>query len=92
MDPASIGLLATAISAPICAVILKLVPQRGVHYDGPPPESLLTRDVCLAHRNAIEARLTRTESAIQALETHVFPPIIANRQSTIDNRQKEPAQ
>lgn len=73
MDPTTIGLLATAISAPICAVILKLVPQRGVKYDGPPTESLLTKEVCIAHRNGIYARLTRAENAIIALECHAFP-------------------
>lgn len=73
MDPANIGLLATAISAPICAVILKLVPQRGVKYDGPPTETLLTKEVCISHRQGFEARLTRTENAIRALERTVFP-------------------
>ena len=73
MDPTTIGLLATAISAPIVAAILKLVPQRGVKYDGPPTESLLTKEVCIAHRSGFEARLTRSESAIRAIESSIFP-------------------
>lgn len=73
MDPTTIGLLATAISAPICACILKLVPQRGVKYDGPPTESIMTRDICLANRNGLEARLTRTEADIRALENELWP-------------------
>lgn len=72
MDPTTIGLLATAISAPIVAAILKLVPQRGVKYDGPPTESIVTKEVCIAHRFGLEARLTRTENAISALENRVF--------------------
>ena len=72
MDATTIGLLATAISAPITAAILKLVPQKGGRYDGPPTESIMTRDLCLAHRNAIDGRLTRAEYAISALETQVM--------------------
>jgi hypothetical protein len=73
MDATTIGLLATAISAPICAAILKLVPQRGVKYDGPPTESIMTKEICIAHRNGIEARLTRVENSVFYIETKVFP-------------------
>jgi len=73
MDAQSIGLLATAISAPITAAILKLVPARGVHYDGPPPEQLLTKQQCLANRDEIVSRLTRVEGRIHAIETSLFP-------------------
>ena len=73
MDPTTIGLLATAISAPICAAILKLVPQRGVMYDGPATETLLTKQLCIAHRAEFEARLTRTEGAIRAIQSTIYP-------------------
>lgn len=73
MDPQSIGLLATAISAPITAAILKLVPQRGVRYDGPPTESLVVKEACVALRSTLDARLLRLENAIIAIENRLFP-------------------
>lgn len=74
MDPTSIGLLATAISAPITAAILKLVPQKGVKYDGPPTESLMTKEVCISHRNSIDARLTRAENDLTNIQNHIWQP------------------
>ena len=68
-----VAMLAAAISAPIVAAIYKLVPQRGVKYDGPPTETLMTTNVCRAERDVLDARLLRAERSITALNNATFP-------------------